>query len=134
MNTTDKKNQAEKLELILRGKTAAMLSVSLTMGARIGGASAKDLGHFRFAGQQAGIAFQLVDDLLDAHGTAASLGKPVGADKDNGKLTFTNLNGVEATHVRIKQLTEDAVQNLRACEANTDFLCTLITQMASRKN
>ncbi len=134
MNTSDKKNQAEKLEFILRGKTAAMLSVSLTLGARIGGASTKEIEHFRLAGQQAGIAFQLVDDLLDAQGTAASLGKPVGADKDNGKLTFTSLNGIEATRVRIKQLTDDAVQNLRACEANTDFLCMLITQMASRKS
>ena len=134
MNTSNKKNQAEKLELILRGKTAAMLSVSLTIGARIGGASLKDIEHFRLAGQQAGIAFQLVDDLLDAHGTPASLGKPVGADKDNGKLTFANLNGIDATRVRIKQLTDDAVQNLRACEANTDFLCMLIAQMASRKS
>ena len=134
MNIDDKKNLAEKLELILRGKTAAMLSVSLTMGARIGGASTKDIKHFKFAGQQAGIAFQLVDDLLDAHGTAASLGKPVGADKENGKLTFASLNGIEATRARIKQLTDDAVENLRACEASTDFLCMLITQMASRKN
>ena len=134
MNTDDKKNQAEKLELILRGKTAAVLTVSLTMGARIGGASSKEIEHFRLAGQQAGIAFQLVDDLLDSHGTAANLGKPVGADKDNDKLTFANLYGIEATRARIKQLTDDAVQNLRACEANTDFLCTLITQMASRKS
>ena len=134
MNTSDKKNQAEKLDLILRGKTAAMLSVSLTMGARIGGASPKDIEHFKLAGQQAGIAFQLVDDLLDTQGTTASLGKPVGADNDNGKLTFANLYGIEATRARIKQLTDDAVQNLRACEANTDFLCALITLMASRQN
>ena len=134
MNTADKKNQAEKLDLILRGKTAAMLSVSLTMGARIGGASQKDIEHFKIAGEQAGIAFQLVDDLLDTQGTSASLGKPVGADKDNGKLTFANLYGTEATQARIKQLTQEAVEHLQACEANTDFLRTLITQMASRKN
>jgi len=134
MNTSDKKNQAEKLEFILRGKTAAMLSVSLTLGARIGGASTKEIEHFKLAGQQAGIAFQLVDDLLDAQGTAASLGKPVGADKDNDKLTFASIKGIEATRARIKELTDDAIQNLRACEANTDFLCMLITQMASRKS
>jgi len=134
MNTSDKKNQADKLEFILRGKTAAMLSVSLTLGARIGGASTKEIEHFKLAGQQAGIAFQLVDDLLDAQGTAASLGKPVGADKDNDKLTFASLKGIEATRARIKELTDDAIQNLRACEANTDFLCMLITQMASRKS
>jgi len=58
----------------------------------------------------------------------------VGADIDNGKLTFANLNGIEATRARIKQLTDDAVQNLRACEANTDFLSMLITQMASRQS
>jgi len=134
MNTADKKNQAEKIELILRGKTAAMLSVSLTMGARIGGASKKDIEHFKIAGEQAGIAFQLVDDLLDTHGTTAHLGKPVGADKDNGKLTYANLYGIKATEERIKLLTQEAVQHLQACEANTDFLRMLITQMASRKN
>jgi geranylgeranyl pyrophosphate synthase len=134
MNTANKKNQAEKLEFILQGKTAAMLSVSLSMGARVGGASPRDIEHFKIAGQHAGIAFQLVDDLLDTQGSSAHLGKPVGADKNNGKLTYVNLYGVEATQSRIKKLTEEAIQHLKACEANTDFLCALITQMASRKN
>lgn len=123
---------ADRLEFILLGKTAAMLSAPLAMGALIGGASAADVEHCRLAGRAAGIAFQLVDDLLDGSANTAQLGKPVGADVQNGKFTYPSLHGIPATQTRIQALTTEANIHLAACQGDTAFLCALITRMASR--
>jgi geranylgeranyl pyrophosphate synthase len=121
-----------RLEFILRGKTAAMLSASFSMGAMVGGASASDVEAFRQAGQASGIAFQLVDDLLDLSADAATLGKPVGADAQNQKCTYTSLHGVVATQARIQALTQEALQHLSKTKGDVDFLTTLVQQMAAR--
>jgi len=122
----------DRLEFILRGKTAAMLSASFSMGAMVGGASKADIVAFRQAGQAAGIAFQLVDDLLDLSADAATLGKPVGADAQNQKFTYTSLHGVPATKARIQTLTTEALAHLAGTSGEVDFLTTLVRQMADR--
>ena len=123
----------DRLEFILLGKTAAMLSASFAMGALVGGASAADVEHFRRAGRASGIAFQLVDDLLDLTADAAQLGKPVGADAQNGKFTPAGLHGVEATKQRIEKLTAEAAAHLQATKADTAFLVELVRRMAARR-
>lgn len=124
----------ERLEFILLGKTAAMLSASFVMGALVGGASAADVERFRRAGRAAGIAFQLVDDLLDLTADAAQLGKPVGADAQNGKFTHAGLHGLEATKQRVKTLTEETIGHLRSTKADTAFLAELVRRMAARRS
>ena len=123
----------DRLEFILLGKTAAMLSASFAMGAMVGGASAADVDHFRRAGRASGIAFQLVDDLLDLTADAAQLGKPVGTDAQNGKFTFAGLHGIEATQRRIDALTTETIGHLRATQADTAFLAELVRRMAARR-
>lgn len=124
---------ADRLEFILLGKTAAMLSASFAMGAMVGHAAAEDVEHFRRAGRAAGIAFQLVDDLLDLTADAAQLGKPVGTDAQNGKFTYAGLHGVEATKRRIDALTAEAADHLRSTKADTAFLAELARRMSARR-
>jgi geranylgeranyl pyrophosphate synthase len=126
-------NDADRIEFILLGKTAAMLSASFAMGAMVGGASAADVEHFRLAGRASGIAFQLVDDLLDLTADAADLGKPVGADAENGKSTYTAMHGVGATKQRIEALTIETVGHLRATKGDTAFLVELVRRMSARR-
>jgi geranylgeranyl pyrophosphate synthase len=126
-------NDADRIEFILLGKTAAMLSASFAMGALVGGASADDIEHFRRAGRASGIAFQLVDDLLDLTADAAELGKPVGADAENGKSTYTAMHGVSATKQRIEALTIETVGHLRATKGDTGFLVELVRRMSARR-
>ena len=123
----------DRLEFILLGKTAAMLSASFAMGAMVGGASAADVEHFRRAGRASGVAFQLVDDLLDLTADAAQLGKPVGADAQNGKFTYAGLHGVEATRQRIETLTAETIGHLRATRSDTMFLAELVRRMSARR-
>ena len=126
-------NDSDRIEFILLGKTAAMLSASFAMGAMVGGASAADVEHFRLAGRSSGIAFQLVDDLLDLTANAAELGKPVGADAENGKSTYTAMHGVGATKQRIEALTIETVGHLRATKGDTVFLVELVRRMSARR-
>jgi geranylgeranyl pyrophosphate synthase len=126
-------NDADRIEFILLGKTAAMLSASFAMGALVGGASAADVESFRRAGRASGIAFQLVDDLLDLTADADQLGKPVGADAENGKSTYVNLHGISATKERIEALTIEAVGHLRTTHGDTAFLVELVRRMAARR-
>ena len=123
----------DRLEFILLGKTAAMLSASFSMGAMIGGASAADVEHFRCAGRASGIAFQLVDDLLDLTADAAQLGKPVGTDAQHGKFTYAGLHGIEATKQRIDALTAETVGHLQATQGDTAFLVELVRRMSARR-
>lgn len=123
----------DRLEFILLGKTAAMLSASFSMGAMIGGASAADVERFRRAGRASGIAFQLVDDLLDLTADAAQLGKPVGTDAQNGKFTFAGLHGIEATKRRIDALTAETIGHLQATQGDTAFLVELVRRMSARR-
>jgi geranylgeranyl pyrophosphate synthase len=124
----------DRLEFILLGKTAAMLSASFAMGALVGAASAADVEHFRRAGRASGIAFQLVDDLLDLTADAAALGKPVGTDAQNGKFTFAGLHGIEATKRRIEALTTETVGHLQATQGDTAFLVELVRRMSARRS
>ena len=126
-------NDADRIEFILIGKTAAMLSASFAMGAMVGGASAVDVEHFRLAGRASGIAFQLVDDLLDLTADADQLGKPVGADAENGKSTYVDMHGIGATKERIEALTIETVGHLRATKGDTAFLVELVRRMSARR-
>lgn len=124
----------DRLEFILRGKTAAMLSASFAMGALVGGAASAEVEAFRRAGRSAGIAFQLVDDLLDLTSDSVQMGKPVGADAQNNKLTYAGLFGVPAAQARVAALTTEAIGLLQGTRGDTAFLVELVRRMAARRN
>jgi len=103
------------LESMHRRKTGAMISVSLRLGGLAAGASDQELAALAEYGAALGLAFQIVDDLLDVHGNAQAMGKRVGKDSDQGKSTFPGLLGVEASQARARQLVD------AACRAAATF-------------
>ncbi len=98
-----------ELERIHRRKTGAMFLVSLRLGGLLAGADAATLGALHTYGQTLGLAFQVVDDLLDVAGSEGNLGKRVGKDSDRGKLTFPGVWGVDESRRRASQLIEEAI-------------------------
>ncbi len=112
----DKPQTLETLEAIHRRKTGAMFLAPLQLGALTADASAEQHAALREYGECLGLAFQIVDDLLDVQGNEATLGKRVGKDVAHGKLTFPGLLGIEESRRRASQLTA------RACAAVAPWL------------
>lgn len=123
---------ADDLDYIHLNKTAAMIAASLVMGGQIGGADEPTLHTLDALGRHLGLAFQVVDDLLDATGDAATLGKPVQADADNQKNTYPRFHGLRASRLRARELTSEALQLCRALPCPAPFLESLIQNLEHR--
>jgi geranylgeranyl diphosphate synthase type II len=101
----------ERLEFIHRNKTGKLLTASVVLGGILGRAAEEQLGHLRKYGQALGLAFQIVDDLLDQEQTSEELGKTAGKDVAQGKLTYPAVMGAPAARVRLGELLAEAVEN-----------------------
>src|SRR5208283_4327474 len=88
---------AELLESIHRAKTGALLRASLRMGAIYAGASEEQYAALSCYGEHIGLAFQIVDDILDVEESSAALGKTAGKDAAQHKITFPAVYGVETS-------------------------------------
>jgi geranylgeranyl diphosphate synthase, type II len=102
----------EALEAIHVRKTGALLRASLRMGGIVAGADGARLQALTSYGHAVGLAFQIVDDLLDVTGDEAKMGKRVNKDSGLGKWTYPGLLGVEGSRRRARTLAEEAVAAL----------------------
>jgi len=89
---------AQLLESIHRAKTGALLRASLRMGAIYAGASAEQYGALSCYGEHVGLAFQIVDDILDVEESSEALGKTAGKDAEQHKITFPAVYGLADSH------------------------------------
>jgi geranylgeranyl diphosphate synthase, type II len=125
---------AEELEYIHVHKTAALLRVSLSVGARLGGADAAALAAVADAGQSLGLAFQIVDDILDVEGNLETLGKTAGSDERKQKVTYPALHGIEASRREARRLIERTKSRLSVFGARSVPLCALANFVVERKS
>ncbi len=123
----------ESLEAIHRRKTGAMLGVALRLGGEIATASDLQLAALTRYGENLGLAFQVVDDLLDHGGNAEQLGKRTQKDANRGKLTYPRLLGVDASRQRAAKLIEDACAALSVFENQASQLTSLARFVLERK-
>jgi geranylgeranyl diphosphate synthase type II len=122
----------EALEAIHRRKTGALLRASLQMGAIVAGADAERRAALDRYGRAVGLAFQIVDDLLDVQGDEAKLGKRVGKDSELGKWTYPGFLGIEGSRRRARQLADEAVAALAPLGAGGDRLRALALDLLER--
>jgi geranylgeranyl diphosphate synthase type II len=97
----------DTLEYIHRHKTAALIRVSLTAGATLGGGRDEQVAPIRRAGEALGLAFQIVDDILDVEGSLAELGKTAGSDVRKKKVTYPALHGLDASKRKARELIDE---------------------------
>jgi geranylgeranyl diphosphate synthase type II len=100
------------LERIHRLKTAAMFRAATRLGAISAGAAASKVDRMGGFGESLGLAFQIVDDILDVSGTAGELGKTPGKDSAQDKATYPALFGLDASRRRAETLSRDALDAL----------------------
>lgn len=120
------------LEAIHRRKTGALMTVSLRLGGLVAQADDTSLQALEQFGQKLGLAFQIVDDLLDLRGNEVVIGKRVGKDSSLGKLTFPALLGVDASERRAVELVDQACSALRPFADRGSCLTALARYVVER--
>src|SRR3954469_8096679 len=123
---------AGELGFIHLNKNGAMLTVSLVAGGLCGGATEAQLTVLRDAGRHLGLAFQIIDDILDATADTATLGKTAGKDAKAGKTTYVKVHGIEASRRHAREQSEAAKTALARLPGCAPFLVALVENMAAR--
>lgn len=123
----------EALEDMHRRKTGALLLASVRMGALAAGADEARLAALDAYGRALGLAFQVMDDVLDATADTATLGKTAGKDAAAGKPTFASLLGCEAARGYAEALLDEALAALRGLQADTARLQGLARWVVQRR-
>lgn len=125
------------LEYIHTFKTGALFRFSLRAGAKLAGADPVVVDRFTQLGEKLGLAFQIVDDLLDIDSTSETLGKTAGKDQLQEKATYPAFFGVEASRHQVEQLSQDALALLEETAGmspgyDSTNLKTLVAFIANR--
>ena len=126
----------DTIKYIHENKTAAMIESSLMIGSILAGASEQETDTMEKIGSDVGLAFQIQDDILDVTGSDETLGKPVGSDAKNGKVTYVTLVGLERAKEDVRTVSERSTANLSSLRGSDTeagaFLGELIIYLADR--
>ena len=127
------KPTAEMLEYIHRSKTAALITASLVSGGLYAEAKQSEVAKLRAFGMGIGLAFQIVDDILDVTQTSEQLGKTAGKDTASEKATYPALFGIEASVHKAEALVNDAFSELGSFGERAETLKELARFLVERK-
>ena len=129
-----KEQMTEELLLFIdENKTAALMQAAFMIGGILAGASEEAINKLERAAYDIGIAFQIQDDILDVTSTTEVLGKPVGSDEKNHKLTYVSLHGLDQAKEEVCRLSGEAVHILKGLGEENDFLIELIHSLIKRE-
>lgn len=127
-----KKVDAPTLEFIHQNKTAALISAALIMGLRFGDPAKTQIEAMERIGTHLGLAFQIIDDILDVASDTETMGKPVGNDAAAGKSTYVALHGMEEARREARRHTDAAVETARGMGGKNAILIALIQDLGER--
>lgn len=122
----------EIVDYIHYHKTAALIEASLLVGAMLAKASEKDMEIIRNYGRSIGLAFQIVDDILDIVSTTEELGKDAGSDIEKGKATYPSIVGLEKSRERARELYEESIKALDGLTCDTSILRSIAAYIITR--
>lgn len=127
-----KKVGVDVLEKTDHLKTGELIRVACVLGCIAANADEEKIRAAEKYAAGIGLAFQIVDDILDVVGDEKALGKPIGSDKENEKSTYVSALGLEESRKKVSALTADAKEALSAFDGDTSFLCSFADEMEKR--
>jgi geranylgeranyl diphosphate synthase, type II len=123
---------AETLSFIHTHKTGALLEASVVCGAILAKAEAKDIARLSQYAQNIGLAFQIIDDILDITATDEQLGKTAGKDLQAQKATYPSLWGLEKSRLKAQELVDNAIAQLAAYGVKAEPLRAVANYIVTR--
>lgn len=123
----------DTLNFIHLHKTAALITASVRMGAILANIKEKKLKALTEYGTGIGLAFQIIDDILDIEGNAEELGKTAGSDIKMKKMTYPALCGTEKSRQKAKDLIADAIDSLKILSSEADQLRKIARYLLKRR-
>lgn len=128
----DAEPDVKTLSFIHAHKTAALLRASVVSGAILADADADQLDLLHTYGQNIGVAFQVVDDILDIVGETEVIGKPAGSDEKKKKMTYPKLYGLEKSKQKADELITSAIHALSVFDEKAEPLREIARYLAKR--
>ena len=122
-----------RLDFIYQLKTGALIEASMMIGAILGGATEEEEKKIEEVASKIGLAFQIQDDILDVIGETETIGKTVGSDEKNQKVTYVIFEGLEKAKQEVVNLTSEAVGILQDLPYENPFLTELLRWMVLRE-
>lgn len=122
----------DTLHYIHENKTSALIKAALKMGLRFCKPDSSKLRQIETIGYHVGMAFQIIDDILDSTSNIKTLGKPVGNDSAASKSTYVAMYGIEGAHEKAKNHTAEAIEATEKLGGNNHFLVDLIHDLEHR--
>lgn len=120
------------MEYMHVNKTGALIKAPVRAAAIISGAEKSDLDRLTIYAGKLGLAFQIIDDILDVVGDKNKLGKSTGSDESNDKSTYVSMYGVEKAREIAKNLTQEALDNINYYGSRAEFLSSLTLYLLDR--
>ena len=128
------KASAELVRYIEEHKTADLIAAPVRAGLMIAGADEGTLGSFTVYATDLGIAFQILDDILDIEGDTELMGKTLGKDEAAGKCNYASVHGIDAAKEELHRLTAEAKNAVEACGEDACFFTELADMLEKRTN
>ena len=123
----------EKLDFIYRLKTSALIEGAMLTGAVLAGATQGEQKIIEQTAGEVGLAFQIQDDILDVTSTMEVLGKPIGSDEKNHKITYVTYEGIEKAKADVASLSEQAIARMDSLVVKNEYLKELIRYLILRE-
>lgn len=123
----------EQLRGMYLKKTSCLLSAGAVCGSILAGADEKELKYAAEYAEKLGLAFQIIDDILDCTSDEKTLGKPIGSDEKNGKTTYVTLLGIDGAKAEAERLSNEALTALCKIKGDNAALRELTADLLDRK-
>ena len=123
----------EKLDFIYRLKTSALIEGAMLTGAVLAGATQGEQKIIEQTAGEVGLAFQIQDDILDVTSTMEVLGKPIGSDEKNHKITYVTYEGIEKANADVASLSEKAIARMESLVVKNEYLTELLRYLILRE-
>lgn len=122
----------EQILFIHKNKTSALIEACMMIGAVLAGADEDEVKRMEQCGEAIGLAFQIQDDILDLVGDEEEIGKPVGSDERNHKVTYVTLKGLEQSKEDVREISMKAIDILKDYDQENGYLTRLTEYLISR--